>query len=220
MYVPNQLSLSLSLSRSESLSTSISISISYLAVRLALDQIAFVDRGLRVKRRPWSRNLRVQLAQEAFGRLGLPSAHSSHRGSQGARACPPAMNGAKGSKDQPRTSPLRHNELGPVGPTGGEYSLPRYPRRIYPMAVESQRLRFWGPRGRTEGASADIYITHLFGPGTPLLVPGFQWSGWSNSVIHGQIRVRDGQIRASQTIPLGSEQMRNIYVRSLTKNLF
>ena len=49
-----------------------------------------------------------------------------------------------------------------------------------------------------EGASTDIYIPHLFGPGPPVLVPGFQWSGWSNSGIHGQIRVRDGQIRASQ----------------------
>ena len=28
-----------------------------------------------------------------------------------------------------------------------------------------------------EGASTDVYIPHLFGPGTPVLVPGFQWDG-------------------------------------------
>ena len=36
-----------------------------------------------------------------------------------------------------------------------------------------------------------------FRTGTPVLVPGFQWSGWSNSGIQGQIWVCDDQIRAS-----------------------
>jgi hypothetical protein len=43
----------------------------------------------------------------------------------------------------------------------------------------------------------------VFGSGTPALVPGFQWSGWSNSGIHGQIRVRDAQIRTSQGLSTG-----------------
>jgi hypothetical protein len=48
------------------------------------------------------------------------------------------------------------------------------------------------------GGGSEQNIPHLFGPGTPVLVPGFQWSGWSKSGIHGQIRLFDGQSRASQ----------------------
>jgi hypothetical protein len=44
--------------------------------------------------------------------------------------------------------------------------------------------------------SKDIYIPQFFGPGTPVLVPGFQWSGWSKSGIYDQFRVFDDQIRA------------------------
>ena len=53
----------------------------------------------------------------------------------------------------------------------------------------------WDP---AEGATKDIYIPHFFGPGNPVLVPGFQWSGWSKSGVYDQIRVFDDQIRASQ----------------------
>ena len=54
-------------------------------------------------------------------------------------------------------------------------------------------------RSRTRCVGSGHNFSGLFGlSGTPVLVPGFQWSGWSNSGVHGQIRVHDAQIRTSQ----------------------
>jgi hypothetical protein len=64
--------------------------------------------------------------------------------------------------------------------------LPRRPiPRLYSGSAPARFVsRHWAPpRACVEGASTDIYIPHLFGPGTPVLVPGFQWSGWSNFMV-------------------------------------
>ncbi len=62
------------------------------------------------------------------------------------------------------------------------------------IEVDLQRCRFGSRKSdfalqgnvlrENEGASTDIYIPHLFGPGTSVFVPGFQWSGYSKSGIH------------------------------------
>ena len=50
-------------------------------------------------------------------------------------------------------------------------------------------------RGLGEGGQ-EQHISHLFGPGTPVLVPGFQWGGWQKSVIDGKSQIMVPKIRA------------------------
>jgi hypothetical protein len=43
------------------------------------------------------------------------------------------------------------------------------------------------------GGGSGQNIPHLFGPGTPVLVPGFQWSGWSKFMVKfGYLMIKVG----------------------------
>jgi len=94
--------------------------------------------------------------------------------------------------------PLRRVYFSPT-PLRRVYSSPKPLRRVYfsPETLNT-RILLSHHCGLHGGGGSGQHISQFFGSGTPALVSGYQWSGWSNSGIHLHIRLFVVKSRASQ----------------------